>query len=268
MTKPTIRHYTYYHCTKRKDPACTQGSIECKELERQIEEFLSRIRISERFKDWVLRYLREIHDQETAARNEMIRSQQSAYEACLKRLDNLVRLKTSPTNADGRLLSDEEYGRQRFDLLKEKARLEELSRDTGQRIEAWLTSAEKIFEFACTAPARFTKGDFATKKEILAAVGSNLTLKDKKLCIEAIKPFVILGKSLMDVAREESRLEPENIGSTERQKEPCGSLSPTGLGERDKVRTDEGKMRRMIRAIYDHFKRSDLTVISPSLTLN
>jgi hypothetical protein len=64
----------------------------------------------------------------------------------------------------------------------------------------------------------------------LGPVGSNLTLKDKTLCIEAIKPFVILGKSLMGVAREESRLEPENIGSTERQKEPCGSLSPRGLG--------------------------------------
>jgi len=177
----------------------------------------------------VLRYLREIHDQETAARNEMIRSQQNAYEACLKRLDNLVRLKTSPANADGRLLSDEEYGRQRFELLKEKARLEELSRDTGQRVEAWLTSAENIFEFACTAPARFAKGDFATKKEILAAVGSNLTLKDKTLRIEAIKPFVILEKSLKGVAERNDGLEPENIGSTKRQKEPCGSLCPTGL---------------------------------------
>jgi len=182
MAKPTFRHYTYYHCTKRKNPNCTQGSIEQIKLERQIEEFLSRIHISVRFRDWVIKHLRQLHEQEATARNEMIRSQQKAYETCVKRLDNLVRLKTTAENADGRLLSDEEYGKQRFELLKEKARLEELSRDTGHRVEQWVQSAEKIFEFACSAPVRFTAGDSTTKKEILASVGSNLTLKDKKLC--------------------------------------------------------------------------------------
>jgi len=98
-------------------------------------------------------------------------------------------------------------------------------------------SAEKIFEFACSAPAHFTAGDSATKKEILASVGSNLTLKDKKLCIEATKPFVILEKSLLGSVIPAGELEPEKIGFAERQKEPFGSLCPTRLHTLNEIRT-------------------------------
>jgi len=32
MKNPTILHYIYYHCTKRKNPDCSQGSIEAKRI--------------------------------------------------------------------------------------------------------------------------------------------------------------------------------------------------------------------------------------------
>lgn len=52
-----VHFYIYYHCTKRKNPNCTQGSIEEKEIEKQIDETLSKIQISERFKNWAIKYL-------------------------------------------------------------------------------------------------------------------------------------------------------------------------------------------------------------------
>jgi hypothetical protein len=42
--------------------------------------------------------------------------------------------------------------------------------------------------------SRFTQGDCATKRLILEIVGSNLVLTDKKLSIEARKPFRALSK--------------------------------------------------------------------------
>ena len=182
MTNPRFLRYTYYHCTKRKHPECSQRCISGAELERQIEDYLARIQISERFKDWAIKYLHELHEQESTSRTDEIEAQRKAYDACLRQVDNLVKLKTLPQNADGSLLSDEEYGRQRVALLKEKSRLEELFQDTGHRAEKWLESSEKTFEFACTARTRFAEGNFQTKKEILAAIGSNLILKDKILC--------------------------------------------------------------------------------------
>jgi hypothetical protein len=66
MKRPTILHYVYYHCTKKTKPHCSQGFIEVKELESQIDHYLSNIHISEGFKDWAIKYLKE----EKRERNE------------------------------------------------------------------------------------------------------------------------------------------------------------------------------------------------------
>jgi len=243
MTNPTFLHYTYYHCTKRKDPCCTQRSIEAKELERQIDAYLSRIQISPRFRDWAITNLRAYHEQEVKKRNEIMHSQQKAYQDCLTRLDHLVRLKTAPENANGSLLTNEEYGHQRFELLKEKARLEELFQDTGHRVEQWLSLVEKTFHFACAARSWFAAGDVAVKKEILLAIGSNLILKDKILLIDTRKPFLILEESLSHLSEEKRRFEPEQNGSTKGRIATLHSDSHLKRAQWDNVRTYARKKR-------------------------
>jgi hypothetical protein len=255
MTNPKFLRYTYYHCTKSKNPRCSQKCISGAELERQIEDYLSRIQISERFKDWAIKYLHELHEQESKSRTDDIQAQHKAYDACLRQIDNLVKLKTSPQNADGSLLSDEEYGRQRVELLKEKSRLEELLQDTGHRVEKWLESSEKTFEFACMARTRFAKGNFQIKKEMLVAIGSNLTLKDKTLLIEALKPFEILEMSLSRCEEEPGPIEPQNMQSTHGSIEDDTPLSPRRLGDLGNVRTSYHRRKELVRAIY-HFFRS------------
>ena len=153
------------------------------------------------------------------------------------------------------MLSDEEYGKQRFLLLKDKASLEELLRDAGHRVEQWLKLSEETFEFACMARERFSKGDPKTKKEILLAIGSNLTLKDKKLCIEAKKPFFILENSLSSNEHEHSKIEPETIRLSQGQKKHNTSPCPRLLGDLEDVRTYGYKASRAAALIYAHFKK-------------
>lgn len=237
IPNPTRLHYTYYRCTKMKNTSCSQGAIEAKELERQIDNYLTQIQISEKFKEWAIKQLRKAHGEEVQGRNAIVQSQQKAYQDCMKRLDNLIALKTSPLNADGDLLSDEEYAGQRLTLLKEKTRLEELFRDTGHRVDKWLELSEKTFEFARSARYWFAQGDPQTKREILAAIGSNLTLKDKKLIIKAKNPFLILEKSIPGIPEVRPVFEPEKSGFIKTKTEALASASPTGRGERDDVRT-------------------------------
>jgi DNA invertase Pin-like site-specific DNA recombinase len=237
MANPLFLHYTYYHCAKNRKPRCRQKSITSAEIEYQIDQQLARLQISKKFKDWAIKYLHELHEKETAARNDILQSQQKAYKECVRRIDNMVKLKTSPANSDGSLLSDEEYGRQRVELLKEKSTLEELLKDTGHRVEQWLKLSEQTFEFACTARSRFASGDPKTKKEILSTIGSNLILKDKKLIIEASKPFFILEKSLSDDGHETEPIEPEKTCLPKGQKATNMSKSPRGRAQRDDVRT-------------------------------
>jgi site-specific DNA recombinase len=258
MANPRFLSYTYYHCSKSGRPACRQKSVSDQELEKQIDQYLRRVEISKRFKDWALKYLHELHDKEFDSRDAILKTQQKAHQDCLHRLDALLKLKTSPGNADGRLLSDEEYGHQRMTLLKEKSALEDLLRDTGHRVERWLTLAEKTFEFASTVRARFAKGDSETKKGILVTIGSNLTLKDKELFIEARKPFFILERSTPPGDAQFDVIEPENILAIKRQNEAYAS-SRLGLrGGRDEVRTFADETARIVSSIY-HFFRSECT---------
>ena len=233
MTNPIFLHYTYYHCSKSKQPACTQKCVSGVELERQITEYLARIQISESFRIYCIKFLHELHTNESTVQKAIIETQQKAYQDCVQEIDNLINLKTSTVNSDGRFLSDEEYGRKRVRLLKEKAALEELLRDAGQQIEQQLRLSEKTIDFACTAKERFAKGDPKTKKEMLVTLGSNLTLKDKKLFIEAREPFFILEQSMSDEEPGNEAIEPENTGLTQEQQNVTTPMNPNVLRDLD-----------------------------------
>jgi DNA invertase Pin-like site-specific DNA recombinase len=252
MANPRFLHYIYYHCTKGS--MCFQKSVNGIELEKQISEYIGRIQISKKFKDWAIKYLHELHALESITQDAIMEAQQRAYRVCVQAIDNLVDLQTSPENADGSQLSKEEYGHRRGKLLKEKAALEELLRDAGQRVEQQLRLSEKVFEFACTAQERFAKGDAETKKRMLATLGSNLTLKDKKLCIEAKEPFFILEKSKSDEYPGIEAIEPENIGLPYTPNEACVSLYPNVLGDLDDVSNQREIIERAATEVYHFFQ--------------
>jgi len=258
MVRPVLLQYTYYHCSRSQNPRCPEKSLSGEKMEKQIDAYLARIQISERFKAWAVKYLHELYDKEIESRTSIIEAQQNAYNDCLRRIDNLVKLKTSPGNAEGSLLSDEEYGRQRLTLLKEKSSLEELLRDAGHRVERWVTLAEEIFEFACEVRKRFATGDTKTKKQILATIGSNLILKGKILRIEAKKPFFILEESLSHEKSENRTIEPDNIVVAQGRNRADDPDRPRGLGGLHDVRTLERSLGRqyqkLVKEVYMFFE--------------
>ena len=65
------------------------------------------------------------------------------------------------------------------------------------------------------------------------AIGSNLILTDKKLRIEAKKPFFVLEEGLKTLAGENVPFEPPENGSTEAQKWDSGAQSPRWQGRQD-----------------------------------
>ena len=233
MVDPKFLHYTYYHCSKSQRPVCQQKCVSGQELEKQINEQLTRISVSKKFKEWAIQYLRELHEKESADRNAAVQSQQKAYQECLSQIDSLVNLRTSSGNKNGSLLSNAEYASRRGKLLKEKTVLEELFNDAGNRVEQQLKLSEQTFEFACVAQERFAKGDAKTKREILATIGSNLILKDKKLIIEARKPFFILENAPVPEGSVISPIEPEITKVAQRQIIPSLFLRPCVGAYRD-----------------------------------
>jgi DNA invertase Pin-like site-specific DNA recombinase len=229
MEKPTRLHYVYYHCTKRKKKTCTQKSIRLEDFEAQFDNLLERVQISETFKSWAIKHLNELSDIEIEDRNAIIKSQQSAYDDCVKRIDNLVKLKISPQNTDGELLSDKEFKEQKDALMKEKNGLMSKLKGTDGRINRWIELTEQTFEFACYARHWFAAGDKETKKQILLGIGSNLELKDGIVQVELQKPLQFIEMAKNEVAEISPAFEPEKNGYTTDKLEAFYSQNSTLL---------------------------------------
>ena len=99
-------------------------------------------------------------------------------------------MKISPNNANNDLLSDKEYLTQKNELLEEKSVVQEKLSDTEQNMFNWLERCEEFFDFALDVEKKWIDGTQEERKFIFGVIfGSNSILKDKKLYIEAKKPF-------------------------------------------------------------------------------
>lgn len=212
--------YVYYHCTKRKNPDCSQKCIEQKELEKQITKILERIEIPHSFYRWAIKQLEKENKEELKDRNLIIGNQRSAYDNCVKRIDKLIELRM-----DNEITQDE-FLKKKSELLKEKERLNNLINDTDGRVTKSIEMAGAVFSFARDARRKFQAGTIEDKKQILLALGSNLFLKDKILTISIKKPLLLVEKVANEVNTINHRLEPLKKGQNERKMELLYSRSP------------------------------------------
>lgn len=211
--------YTYYNCTKRKKGCshCGQGAIEVRELEKQIDEYLAQIEIPDDFKNWALKYLGEVNDEEIKDRTHIRKSQQETYNNIQGQIDTLTQMRIKGQ------LTDEEYDTQRENLLSQRDKLKSQLSGTEERADNWRELTEKTFDFACQARYWFKNGDTETKKIILSTIGWNLNLKDRKLNMDIQKPFEIVKNGYKEISIIPNWLEPIK---TITNKEKTGVLSP------------------------------------------
>ena len=207
MQTPTIRNYTLYRCSKNKvGKKCRQPSVNVKDLEAQIESYLSTIEIDQDYLNWAIKHLRKAGKLEATTQREVRRSQQRAYDQCSERLNTL-----SDKFLDG-LFTDDEFERKKKELMAKRDKAEQALKSNKHRQDQWLEVAERTFTFAAKARTWFReareRGDLQRQREILVAFGSNLTLKDKKLLIEAPKPLTIIREGLSEVPEAAASFEP------------------------------------------------------------
>jgi site-specific DNA recombinase len=257
MSNPRFRDYTYYHCARRKGAKCSQRSLEITKLEEQIERQLRRIQISATFKQWAFKYLQEVYQDDINTMRSTVQSRETAIADYVKRLEGLVELKTSPANADGCLLSDEEYSKRRRELLQAKAALQSPQSEKIQAGQA-LRQSEESFEFAHSALTKFVQGDFRARKEVLVTVGSNQSLRDENLIIEARKPFVLIQKFKSNKGASDERIEPEKTSVKKGRNGGTRHPNLTLLRDVKEVRTNGRKLKNLARKVYRFFRSSKM----------
>lgn len=182
-------HYTYYRCTKRKgghNNVCQQKYIRSEELEAQILAFLERLHLPEGFFEWGVNQLKSEGESEKEAQATMKRSLSKSLTECRKKLENLLELRLKD------ILTDEEYLSKKKHLMGMESNLRTKINRVEENSRFWFEPSRNFLSFVTLAKKSFEKGDAAIKRRILSTVSSNLFLEDKKLLIEAKKPFSLI----------------------------------------------------------------------------
>jgi DNA invertase Pin-like site-specific DNA recombinase len=234
MKKPTLLHYTYYHCTRRKNPDCKQKGMQVGNVETLIDKALEGFHLSDVFSEWALEALAEDTNYQIQSQNAVINSQQQRYKDVVAELQNLTKLYTSPKNIDGSLMSIEEYGSDRKRLMVEKKQLEKDQETTARKIEEWIDWATNSFDFAVAARVWFENGKPEEKRDIfLSLSGSNLTLKDKELTVSLKKPLDFYSIIATRYPKTKIPLEPRNNAMVTGGKLPFEADIPSLLASKD-----------------------------------
>ena len=149
----------------------------------------------------------------------------------MRKIDNLIDMRANQE------ITEDEFKDRKEVALAEKAKYQELLKDTDKRVENWLEVAEHGFNFAEKASAIFADKDnpnaIEAKKEIFATLGSDLILKDRKLSIhwdDLLFPIKSMAEEVRDI---KERLEPTKKPIDTKDMGEIYSQNPRVLGDLD-----------------------------------
>lgn len=229
MKGPTILHYTYYHCIKKTNPNCTQKTIRLEDLEDQFKAELAKITIDEDYLQVALDYLRDKQSDFGQEETAMRVSLESAYEACQTRLKNLHNAYISPQNAKQELYTPEEFSKLKAEIVNERDGIEKQLSHVKEKLDKSLQATERTFNFCAFALHHFNTGDLRKKRTIFGTIGSNIILKDKKLTVERLHPFLLIENEFRAQRQLQDGLEPGKVLATKGKEAGLVASSPDWL---------------------------------------
>lgn len=193
--KSNGKEYYYYRCSKKnKQIKCTQSYVSVHKLERQAITYLQSIKLSPRFVEWGIKWLKVMHANQQKAKESKLTSIQDEYNLVDKKISNLVDLMIEG------IVNKEEGIVKKQKLEEDKTRLFNILAKIDNAANEWTNLSMQTLDFVKTAPLKFETGTIEQKKTILKVIGSNWVVKDKKLNIAIRKPF----SYIQDVVREQT----------------------------------------------------------------
>lgn len=225
-------HYAYYRCTKKNlRKPCGEKYVPVADLEGQIASFLSRIHVPKRLLSIGSDHLHSQEDADADSQKSIEATLQSSLAATQTKLANLTQMRLKD------LLDDSEYLAEKAVLMKEKLRLEKRQCDIAKGSRPAVERTIDLLNFAHQAVDNFKNGNLEKKRTVFNSVGSNFSLANKKLSIQAEKPFLILENGLKEIYDLSGPLEPSYSGSNTGENEPSQAQITRWWALVDDVRT-------------------------------
>lgn len=187
-------NFVYYRCSQ-KNISCNQSPISSKDLDQQIVDFLSTIKLSPRLIKWALKELNKGSKVQLQTKQAKIEALTKNLDINRKKLQNLFNLKVDPENVKGSMITDDEYKEMRQKLLIEQGDIRQELSKTDTLTNDWMDVAVRVFNFASRAQDRWKNGTIEEKRIILHAIGLNIVLTNKKLEITPRSMFKEIQKA-------------------------------------------------------------------------
>ncbi len=186
--------FEYATCCKKKKGECVQGFIPASELEEQVSEYLENMSVSDDFVTWASKWLKHVENQDRDIRQTSYQGLRNEHRELELKLNNLT-----DKWLEGGKLSDEEYKDHKQRYIQRMYELDQDLKEQDEDLEIWTDLTIETFKFARTAQERWKYGSLEDKKTILNVLGSNLILKDKKLGITPITPFLLIKNAVEEI---------------------------------------------------------------------
>ncbi|OGH54026.1 MAG: hypothetical protein A3G15_01530 [Candidatus Levybacteria bacterium RIFCSPLOWO2_12_FULL_40_10] len=233
MNNPKILHYVYYRCGRKKNSACLQRAVRVDNLEEQIDNRLSQVEISPLFMNWAIKQIRKMNEANKDFEEEAVKGIKKAHDSCRIKLNNLLQLKISPTNADSSLLSDEQYKEQKEALESELKAIEKQLGNFDEQMIQSNNDTASAFNFVARARARFALPDIKVKRDIFMGLGLHLTLMDKKVIFDSPKYIGTIARMRKESPVIAERVAPEKEAELRAQFEEKYASIPTVLRSKE-----------------------------------
>ena len=232
LKSPHFLFYTYYYSVRdRKSPAATSRVVEEKLIDEFVIENIARkMAISKPLRDWAVRYLAELRDEELRDRRKEAKREEElakAYATKRKRLRDLY--------LAGQV-SDEEY---RSDLAELALGFEREERGFALR-DDWQEDTTKILDLAVELENVLRHGTAEAKRQAVLDLSSHLLWDGTKLSISNAKRVDLLINGLQEMREQNPAFEPEKTVDTSGQNGLFVSVCPTWCSLLDEVRTCGG----------------------------
>ena len=185
MEQKKLLHYVYYHCTKKRG-ACSQRGVRVESLEAQIDRTLARFNVCEKYVRWALDTLQSQAKNDGALNSRVDQDIRRERTKIKEELAELNRFIIKQESAGWALMSKGEALAEKQRLL---AQLKSLEPAENSHATDGFDETANTFDYACHARLWLKEGTPEQKREILAVLGSNLTLKDKKVSIDLTYPL-------------------------------------------------------------------------------
>ena len=226
MKNPTYCSYVYYYCIRHKKyQSCTKGGIGEQDIEISLKKSLSEITLSNDLSRWCIENIKQLQDRDVDDALAIEKSRQNAILDIEKKLSNLLDLRISRQD-----ISDEEQALFNEKEQQLRGKLSNIRKELldNKQIDR-IGRAEKIFSLMTDALAILENGSFEARRGLLTEIGSNLTLKGKKLDISLAKEVELFRTSLKQAVIINPQFEPKTTLADKDKTEVFASVCPTLL---------------------------------------